>query len=93
MEGRDHGLCRRERHHRRSQGYCKIIHKTLNRRQRRRRWRRGIDPGWGILLVGHPTEHMAVVEAHDDQTVLELRMEPGLLLIWNAMPILCGDTL
>ena len=60
----------------------KIIHKTLNRRQRRRLWRRGIDPGRGVLLVGHPTEHMAVVEAHDDQTVLELRMEPGLLLIW-----------
>ena len=60
----------------------KIIHKTLNRRQRRRLWRRGIDPGRGVLLVGHPTEHMAVVEAHDDQTVLELRMDPGLLLIW-----------
>ena len=60
----------------------KIIHKTLNRRQRRRLWRRGIDPGRGVLLVGHPTEHMAVVEAHDDQTVLELRMEPGVLLIW-----------
>ena len=60
----------------------KIIHKTLNRRQRRRLWRRGIDPGRGILLVGHLTEYMAVVEAHDDQTVSELRMEPGLLLIW-----------
>ena len=61
----------------------KIIHKTLNRRQRRRLWRRGIDPGRGILLVGHLTEYMAMVEAHDDQTVSELRMEPGLLIIWT----------